>query len=269
MRTGMIRSADDQKYLEVCSKKQWRPYYPQGSPIDGCYNNRVAGLVGHWRMDEQTGNDVADDSGFENHGSASGPVPVLSKFSRGRYFNSYGIIAIPDSSILNFGVTSFSVTGWAKILDVKYTLTTFGVKKGHGCYFGPGRQGWVPGWEIGHGYNSKGLYVCIRDKENRMALQLIVLDSGNQPNQLLGQWAHYAVVFDREQQKKVFVYINGKKQSDALDISGVKGSVDNNKVIEIGRFYGWKTKGTLDEYRVYNKALDKFEVAAIFKNHFV
>ena len=271
MRTGMVRFINGQKYLDVCSKKQWKPFYPQCSvsPLNNCYSNRVAGLVGHWRMDEQTGNEVADDSGYENHGLASGPVPKLSKFSRGRYFDSSGVISVPDSSILNFGLSSFTVVGWAKILDVKYPLTTFAVRKGFGCYFGPGRPGWVPGWETGHGYRASGLDVCIRDKEDRMVRKAIAFDYGYQPGQLLGQWAHYAVVFDRKQQKKVFVYINGKKQSSSLDISTVKGSVDNDKALEFGTLYNWKTKGTLDDYRVYNQALDEFEVATIYKNHLV
>ena len=264
MRTGMVRFTNDKEYLEICSKKQWHPYYPQG-----CYDNRVPGLIGHWRMDEQTGNEVADDSGYENHGSASGPVPSLSKFSRGRYFNSDGIISIPNAAVLNFGLSSFSVSGWAKILDVAYPRTTFAVKKGHGCYFGSGRQGWVPGWETAHGYQAKGLRVCIRDKENRLVDTTIEFDDGVQPAQLIGQWVHYVVVFDREQQKKVFAYVNGKKQSNRVDISPVKGSVDNDKALEFGTLYGWKTKGTLDEYRVYNKALDEYEVAAIYKNHLV
>ena len=60
MTTGMVRFINGQKYLEVCSKKQWQPFYPQCNPFNSCYNNSVAGLVGHWRMDEQTGNEVAD-----------------------------------------------------------------------------------------------------------------------------------------------------------------------------------------------------------------
>ena len=111
MRTGMVRTINDSSILQVCSKKQWKPYIPPCNSLSGCYNNRVAGLVGHWRMDEQTGNEVADDSGYENHASASGPVPKLSKFSRGRFFDSAGVIAIPNSAILNFGLSSFSVLG--------------------------------------------------------------------------------------------------------------------------------------------------------------
>ena len=268
----MIRSSSDSGHtlLEVCSKRQWNPYFPQCNPLKGCYNNRVAGLVGHWRMDEQTGNEVADDSGHENHGLASGAVSKLSKFSRGRFFNGLsGQIIIRNAATLNFGYSSFTVVGWAKILDHTYPLTTFAVRKGFGCYYGSGRSGWVPGWETGAGYQARGLHVCIRDNRNKMVSRVLSFDNGYQPPQLLGKWVHYAVVFDRDQQKKVFVYVNGKKQSNSLDISALQGSVDNSKPLEFGQLYGWKTKGTLDEYRLYNKALNKFEVAAIYKSHLV
>jgi len=261
MRTGMVRHTNDAQ-LQVCRNKLWQPYHPCRSCI-----NRVFALVGHWRMNEQSGNDVADDSGYENHGLANGPIPKLSKFSYGRYFNSGGKITIPNSAVLNFGVSSFSVSGWLKVQDVKYPMTTFAVKKGSGCYYGPGRAGWVPGWETAHGYRSTALRVCIRDKENRKADAYVELDKGYQPDQLIGQWVHHVVVFDREQQKRAFVYINGKKQTNSLDISTVKGSVDNQMSLDFGYLYGWKTKGTLDEYRVYNKALDAHEVDSIFNNH--
>jgi len=258
MRTGMVRFSKEENHLEICTEKQWHPYNCQDSS-----DRHVDGLIGHWQMDEQTGSEVADDSGYENHGSASGAQPTLSKFSRGRYFNSDGLISIPNAALLNFGMSSFSVSGWIKTLDVTYPMTTFAVKKGKGCYYEEGRDGWVPGWETGHGYNSDGLRVCIRDKTNTMVDKTIVFDDGYQPSQLFGQWVHYVVVFDRKQHK-VFVYINGSKQSKWLDISLVKGSVDNEKALEFGQLYGWKTKGTLDEYRVYSKALDANEVTAIY-----
>ena len=69
-------------------------------------------------MDEQTGNEVADDSGHENHGSAGSAVSKLSKFSRGRFFNGLsGKITVPNAASLNFKNSSFTVVGWAKILD--------------------------------------------------------------------------------------------------------------------------------------------------------
>ena len=91
---------------------------------------------------------------------------MLSKFSRGRYFDSAGVITVPNTASLNFGNSGFSVVGWVKILDVRYPLTTFAAKKGFGCYFGPGQPGGLPGWEIGRGYRDNGLYLCLRDNGN-------------------------------------------------------------------------------------------------------
>jgi len=262
MRTGMVRHINDGQ-LEICTNKMWQPYFPRGN-----INNRISGLIGHWKMDEQDGNSVADDSGYENHGLASGgPIPKLSKFSYGRYFNSNGWITIPNAAALNFGVSSFTVSGWQKILDLEYPLTSFAVKKGNGCYFRQDQEGWLPGWETAHGHNSNTLNLCIRDNNNVKARKSLVLDDGYQPGQLIGQWVHYAIVFDRELKKRAFVYVNGKKQSNSLDISTVTGSVDNNKDLTFGQLYGWKTKGTLDEYRIYNHALDVHEVHSIFNNH--
>ena len=128
VRTGMVRSTEGQKFLSLCLNNQWKPYYPQVSPVPTCYDICIPGLIGHWRMNEQTGEEVADDSGYENHGLATGPVPKLSKFTRGRHFDSSGLISVPNSPVLNLGVSSFTVTGWIKILDVTYPLTTFAVQ---------------------------------------------------------------------------------------------------------------------------------------------
>ena len=47
-------------------------------------------------MDEENGNYVDDDSGNEMHGAASTDVVTArGKFTRGRYFDSNGLINIP------------------------------------------------------------------------------------------------------------------------------------------------------------------------------
>ena len=106
----MVRSTEGQKFLSLCLNNQWKPYYPQVSPVPTCYDICIPGLIGHWRMNEQTGEEVADD------GLATGPVTKLSKFTRGRYFDSNGVILVPDSPVLNSGMSSFTVAGWIKIL---------------------------------------------------------------------------------------------------------------------------------------------------------
>ena len=254
--------------LQYYDHGQWKNFDPTAQDIT---NRMRRGLIGHWRMDEQTGNEIADDSGHEHHATASGPSPALAKFSRGRLFSFSSKVApminVPNTPLLNFGA-SFTVSGWIKILNVKYPRTTFAVRKGFGCYFGPLRSGWNPGWEIGHGYSNTGTDVCIRDHLNNLARGVIVHDDYDQPPFLVNKWAHYVFVFDRKV-KKVFLYLNGRLQKNSLDISRVTGSITNSKNLEFGTLYGWKTDGYLDEYRLFNFPLNAVEVAKLYQDHLI
>ncbi|XP_020905785.1 uncharacterized protein LOC110243972, partial [Exaiptasia diaphana] len=91
MRTGLVRFNPACNSLQVCHNRHWAPYSvakPNPSPSP----NRTS-LIGHWKMDEETGIYVDDDSGHENHGIASGgPTTARGKFSRGRCFSSAGLI---------------------------------------------------------------------------------------------------------------------------------------------------------------------------------
>ena len=52
-------------------------------------------------MDEENGNYVDDDSGNEMHGVASANVVVArGKFTWGRYFDSNGLIKIPQRPVM-------------------------------------------------------------------------------------------------------------------------------------------------------------------------
>jgi len=225
-------------------------------------------LVGHWKMDEDTNHFVDDDSGYELHGTSSGAAIARGKFSRGRYFSgSGGNIVIPHKQAMDFGLDSFSFTGWIKINDYKYPLTTFAVRQGYGCYYAIGRPGFTPGWDIAHGLpgaTNDYTSICIRDEYKKFVFKSIKHD---QPGAtLLGKWTHYAVVFNRIA-KRIFLYINGKRQKASIDITDVRGNINNNKPLNFGTLYGWKTKGTIDDYRMYNIALNDDEIDTIFNDH--
>ena len=66
---------------------------------------------------------------------------------------------------------------------------------------------------------------------------------------------------------RIVLYINSKKQDQFIDISAVTGVINNNQPLRFGFLNGWKTKGFLDEYRIYNKALTDTEVANIYNDH--
>jgi hypothetical protein len=129
------------------------------------------GLVAHLHMDsETTGGAVMDSSLFGNHCQSSGAVSD-GRFCRGLSFTTDGPqgISVASAPSLEFGMGSFSIMGWAKFEDYTYPDTSFVAKNGHGCYFhqasehpsGEAREGWNPGWEIGHGFDVEGSNVCI------------------------------------------------------------------------------------------------------------
>ncbi|XP_066920291.1 uncharacterized protein [Clytia hemisphaerica] len=227
-------------------------------------------LVGHWKMNEEQSSYVDDDSGHELHGVAYRTSIRRGKFTRARYFPSStsSNIVVPKRSPMNFGRKSFSFAGWLKAEDYAYPHTGFSARQGFGCYFAPGRLGFTPGWDIGHGHSASNdyTYICIRDEHQQFVHQRIRHNAGSTGAALLNKWTHYAVVFDRDAQR-VYLYINGKKQDDYADISKVKGSIDNKKPLNFGTLYGWKTKGTMDDYRMYNIALDNQEVQVIYEDH--
>eukprot|EP01052_Picozoa_sp_SAG31_P002256 SAG31_NODE_78_length_27447_cov_83.819877_2_plen_491_part_00 len=235
------------------------------------------GLVLHLHLDEDesNGNAVQDASGRGNHAATLGEIDE-GRFCRGRRFRNDGPqgIDITSSQSLEFGLGSFSVMGWARFESYEYPRTSFVAKNGHGCYFhqahehesGVARAGWNPGWEIGHGFNPQGSDVCIRDSDDNKARGLLRYDSGSTPLDLLGEWVHYAFVFDRTSvEKRVYSYINGVQQSHSLNIGMVTGSVDNAERFTLGTLYGWKTDGVVDEYRLYNRYLNREHVMSVFR----
>ena len=47
----------------------------------------------------------------------------------------------------------------------------------------------------------------------------------------------------------------------------MKGYIINDRPLIFGHIHGWKTKGSIDEYRMYNKALTDLEVMTIYNDH--
>ena len=113
---------------------------------------------------------------------------------------------------------------------------------------------------------SDGIRVCIRDHLSNNVWGKISHNSESTSNKFLRKWTHYAVVFNRKTWK-IFLYLNGKKQNSFLDITNVKGDTINHRPLIFGHIHGWKTKGVIDQYCIYNKALIDSEVMTIYNDH--
>ena len=226
-------------------------------------------IIGHWKFDEESVGEVADASGHELHGRVKLATVSLGKFGRALHSDGKNVIfEVPNNSLPHFGKGSFSFAAWNRIEDYTYPLTKMAISQGYGCFFSKDNKLVTPGWEIGHGHIKDKTEVCIRDKKHKFGRKYILHDAEFTDSKTLNQWTHYAVVFDRKK-GKVYLYINGKKQRDYLEISQVTGTVDNDKPLGFGYVHGWKVKGAIDDYRLYNGALDDTQVALIYKDHTV
>jgi hypothetical protein len=204
--------------------------------------------VAYWKFDEESGNTAYDSSGQGNHGTVStatweNPASCIT----GQCLNFPGNVKIADSKVLNFGVKDFTISAWALHRNYTYPRSNFMIKKSAACYAGGAGNA---GFDIGHGYKSTGIDICLHDISNNLIRTTLDFDSGSQPAELINQWVHYNFVFDRTN-GKVLAYINGKKQNNELDISAISDSIDNTQALIIGNMYGWWTDGLMDEIKIY------------------
>ena len=216
-------------------------------------------------MDDVAEKYVDDDSEKEMRGTAKSSAITHGKFTRVRYFNGEGTIEIPNDA-MNLSKSDFSICGWIKIESHLYPWTIFAVQKGLGCYSKPDRAGSTSGWDIGHGFFDNGTRLCIWDNLNNSGDEVINHNDGFRNSRLLKKWTHYVVVFNRFN-GTTFIYINGPKQNQFIDISAITGVINNDQPLRFGYVHGWKTKGFLDDYKMYNKALIDNEVPIIYNDH--
>lgn len=222
------------------------------------------GLVAYWSLDEGTSTVAWDMSGSQNNAVVSAGT-TWTNGRRGKAVDfttpaSSPNIAAPSSSSLNFGTGSFSVSMWGKYRDFTYPKAWFMIKKSNTCYVAGNA-----GWDIGHSYNSDGIYICYTDGTNLVQNYSLTFDTGYKPSDLINKWAMITVVFDKSA-NRVKVYVNGVKQTNEYDISTVTGSVSNSSNLTIGTMYGWQSDGVVDDVRIYNRALSASEVSAMYKS---
>lgn len=207
------------------------------------------GLVSLWTFDESSiEENTAKDTWGENHGTIIGePKIVEGKIESALEFD--GLVDYVDCGndfSLSFGSNDFTASLWFKISDFS---------DGHASLIGKTRGGWadpdVFGWEFA--IRSGGYYLNIDNTAND-AKGLMPLKSFS-----FGTFYYATFVVDR-QNGEVRVYTDGE-YLNRLDISAVKGSLDNTYPLHIGwRIWGGFLKGLIDEVKIYSKALSEDEI---------
>ena len=198
-------------------------------------------LVLHLTFDEGKGDNVADDSIHQNNGTIMGnPKWVNGKFGSALSFDGTGdTVEIKHTDVLNT-TTAVTMEMWVKTsggAEVKQA----GIEKGI--------------WAVG-GYSLYPVY------EGGTVIQFFDLPPACGDAAIKGrsiqdnEWHYLAGVWDG---KTIFLYIDGKLEKSGA-CAGVLGT--NKQGLYIGSRVGSERflTGTVDEVRVYNRALTQEEI---------
>jgi hypothetical protein len=213
------------------------PIFTHASGITKAPNN--LGLVGYWSMNEGSGTVSSDFSGNKNNGVFGGtPTWVNGKFGKGlNFFNLGNYIQVSDSNSLDT-TSDVTVSAWIKLngnsdtqfvvnKDENYSLRVTG---------GLVRMQFWTGTTI-------------------RAVDVTAPSSGS--------WHHVVGVVTSNE--VTAVYVDGILQgSSAYVLSGGVSRVLTNPLI-FGTGFGGGYAGSIDEVRIYNRALSQSEVSTLYK----
>ncbi len=214
------------------------------------------GLVGYWKMDENTGTTISDSSGNSNTSSAftGNTAFTTGKFGYGLTFDGADdVVRIPESTSTDLGATtdSYTVAIWFKTTqDVgAFSTGSLLVKNGAGSSTSPFFLGL---------YGDETVNLVIGDGTHSPEI-----GSGTTYND--GSW-HQAVGVRDVGTDKIYLYIDGVLKNSTADTT--TATTANNDDISIGNggasYVGDDFNGQTDSARIYNRALSSADVAALY-----
>lgn len=202
-----------------------------------------ADLVGEWKFDEGSGTITKDSSGSDNNGTLGGnPQWVNGVFGKALELNgSTDYVNIPDSNYLDL-TTAGTIEVWAK----KDT------QKSYQMYVTKGIASAGTGYQL-MDYSTTGR---------------IVLRWGSDGNNIVtdevvptGRWYHIVGVYNGSYLK---IYLNGALSKN---VPYTTNAVANTDPLRIGRrsdAASYFFDGTIDEVRIYNRALYAGEIQQLY-----
>jgi len=216
-----------------------------GHVAEAAVINPHPGLVGWWRFDEGSGSVTEDSSGFGNDGTIYGAQWVTGKYGQALSFNgTNNYVEVPSSGIL--APSNITIEFWVKVANP----------------FSDSYEGFVC-----RNSRTNGLQVIKEWSSGRILFEGWVGSSyySVDSNYVLqsNTWTHIAVTATTDGVWKI--YVNGQfdKQSTGITLPQVA------MPLWIGRAAQGTTNpylnGTIDEARIYNRALSVAEIQADFQ----
>ena len=217
-------------------------------------------VAAHWEMDEVSWggveDEVRDSSGNGNNGTAVNGANTTAdaKSGRGGFFNGTSYVRIPNSESLTISGNELTLEAWVKWNADPGEWAKKKIDKKKNSRAQIINKNGDKEWRIQHSENNRYFEFSIKTTSHRKYVR-----SSTSPEQ--GVWYHIACVYDGE---SISIYVNGTREN-SKSLSG--NVVTSSSDINIGR----STKGdryfngTIDELRVYIRALSSSEIRTHFE----
>jgi sialidase-1 len=217
------------------------------SALLGFDGRPLAGVVGHWRFDESTGDRVIDSSSSALHGTLVGGPARIDGRSGGGALSFDGVddhIALPSTTKLDFDTRSFSYGLWIYVPAVPSGVAL--------AWYKGGDTAASPGFDLEVYADATAAYVSDGVLIRGVAFGPLEV----------GKWIGLTVVVDRGA-KRLRAYRDGAFV-DEEDLTGM-GSLISTQAALIARSSDVNTffRGSLDDVFVVDRALGPEEVAAL------
>ena len=207
------------------------------------------GLVAWWPGDGNANDIIGGNHGTLRNGATFAPGMVGQAFS---FDGSGTYVNIPDSPSLD--VPSITVAAWINIRRHRRAQQDYNFASRWFVVPAPGVLGQLS-WEFGIRGERLGALIasdCSTNDNVQISANTLATD----------RWYHIALVVDGTK-KVAGLYLDGQLEEQGV-ISGFCGTSDTLLQISDGRGDGSGINGLIDEFQIFNRALEDGEIKAIY-----
>lgn len=221
-------------------------------------NIPISGLVGWWNLDEGSGTTAADSSGNGNTGTlvnsppwtTSGKINGALTFSGATQYLDAG-----DTASLRLA-GSWTIAGWVNLSALPASANLFVLAGKDGGSGHTNYQIDVDNGGIAAGLGWAVNFNTAASSTNHFAKYVTSISTGT--------WYHVAGIYDSAAQT-LTLYLNGNAVA-SQSVAGFAPNSTSGKTMQIGAepLNNFPTSGTLDDVRVYNRALSASEIWRLY-----
>ena len=209
----------------------------------------TTGMVGHWKFDETSGTTATDSSGNNNTGTlTNSPTWTTGKIGGALSFD--GVNDYADIGTMDISGSGITIAAWVKADSFLSAIDTRFISKANST----AEQGHY--WMLGQ-TNSGGDKLRFRLKAGG-STQTLIASSGDLP---INTWFHAIATYDGTTMR---LY------KDGIEVGSVakSGTINTDTTIpaNIGRNPDGSNHmdGTMDDVRIYNRALTSADISALY-----